>query len=178
MKSIYWSLLVFFFSVPSFAATGVMIKDEDMKSSASATSAVVGRAAKGAGVDILARQGGWTQISSAGKTGWVRILAVKSTAPTGGAGDVLGLVEAGTSKRDPNKVVAVAGLRGLNEEELKLARFNAGELMQLDRYASNRGDAEQFARSAGLQSAKLHYLPNPNKEKKPDNNSPWGDGGL
>jgi hypothetical protein len=179
MKAIVTLLLACLIPVSALAATGIMIKDEDMKSAASAASTVVGRATKGADVEILARQGGWTRISSAGKTGWVRILAVKSTAPTGGAGDVLGLVEAGTTKRDPNKVVAVAGLRGLNEEELKLARFDAGQMLQLDRYASDRSDAERFARGAGLQSAKVRYLPNPKKEQQQQNNANdiWGVGG-
>lgn len=177
MKPIFPMLLVFFFSAPVLAASGEMIKDEDLKSAADAASAVVGRAAKGASVQILARQGGWTQISSAGKTGWVRILAVKSTAPSGGAGDVLGLVEAGTTRRDPGKVVAVAGLRGLNEEELRQARFNPNELRILDDYMSTRAQAESFARTAGLRPAKFAYLPGP-KRQSDNNNSPWGDGGL
>ena len=159
------------------AATGVMTKDEDLRATAGAASAVVGRAAKGARVEILARQGGWTQVSSGGKSGWVRILAVKTDAPSGG-GDALGVLEATTSKRDPGKVVAVAGLRGLNEEELKLARFDAGELQLLDRYASNRAEAEQFARAAGLQAASVPYLPNPKREQRENNASPWGDGGF
>ncbi|MBP8902319.1 MAG: SH3 domain-containing protein, partial [Thiobacillaceae bacterium] len=100
-------------ATPAFAAPGVMLKDDELKATASAAAASLGRVAKGASVEILARQGGWTQVTSAGKTGWVRILAVKSSAPAAGAGDVLGLVQAGTSKRDPGKVVAVAGLRGL-----------------------------------------------------------------
>jgi len=178
MKPKFTMLLVLFFAAPVIAASGIMIKDESLKSSANAASAAAGHVAKGANVEILARQGGWTQISSAGKTGWVRILSVKSTAPSGGAGDVLGIVEAGTSKRDPGKVVAVAGLRGLNEEELKLAHFNADELMLLDRYKSDRTDALSFARSAGLQAAKVRYLPDPKKSQQQNNNNDlWGVGG-
>jgi hypothetical protein len=159
-----------------FAAPGVMTRDEDLKASAGAGAGVVGRVTKGATVEILARQGGWTQISGDGKTGWVRILAVKSTAPSGGgAGDVLGLVEAGTPRRDPGKVVAVAGLRGLNEEELKQARYNPAELMQLDRYASDRAEAERFAQAARLQPVKVRYLPNP-KQQTENKPAYWGDG--
>lgn len=177
MKAIVTLLLACLIPVSALAATGTMIKDEDMNSAASAASTVVGRATKGADVEILARQGGWTRISSAGKTGWVRILAVKSSAPGGGAGDVLGLVEAGTTRRDPNKVVAVAGVRGLNEEELKLARFNADELVRLERYASDRADAQSFARNAGLQAAKLAYLPKPKQATSQDGPAePWNYG--
>lgn len=178
MKPLSMLPFILFLAAPAWAAPGVMIKDEDMRASAGATAAVVGRAAKGASVQILARQGGWTQISSAGKTGWVRILTVKSSAPAAGAGDVLGLVEAGTARRDPSKVVAVAGLRGLTEEELKSARFSAGELAQLDRYASDRADAQGFARGAGLQATRVPYLPNPRKTRQQnDASDPFGFGG-
>ncbi len=177
MKLPYPSLLLFFFSVPVFAASGVMTKNEDLRASASASGAVVARAAKGASVEILARQGGWTQISSGGRTGWVRILAVRSTGQSASAGDVLGVVQAGTSKRDPGKVVAVAGLRGLNEEELKQAKFNGNEIKKLDGYTSTRQDAERFARDAGLKAGAVSYLPNPRKEQQ-QNDSPWGNGGV
>ena len=165
-------------AAPSWAAPGTMIRDEDMRASGSAGAAVVGRAAQGATVEILARQGGWTQISSSGRTGWVRILAVKSAAPATGAGDVLGLVEAATGKREPGKVVAVAGVRGLDEEELKSARFSASELVKLERYASDRADAQSFARSAGLQAVNVPYLPNPKKAQQENINvDPFGLGG-
>jgi hypothetical protein len=163
-------------ATPAFAAPGVMIKDDELKATASTAAASVGRVAKGATVEILARQGGWTRVSSGGKTGWVRILAVKSSAPAAGAGDVLGLVQAGTSKRDPGKVVAVAGLRGLNEEELRLARFNPDELLLLDRYASNRMDAERHARDAGLRPASVEYLPDPKQPQREVRPSSWSDG--
>ncbi len=163
-------------ATPAFAAPGVMLKDDELKATASAAAASLGRVAKGASVEILARQGGWTQVTSAGKTGWVRILAVKSSAPAAGAGDVLGLVQAGTSKRDPGKVVADAGLRGLNEEELRLARFNPDELLLLDRYASNRSDAERHARDAGLRPASVAYLPDPKGQQRENRPSSWSDG--
>jgi hypothetical protein len=52
-------------------------------------------------------------------------------------------------------------------------------MLQLDRYASDRSDAERFARGAGLQSAKVRYLPNPKKEQQQQNNANdiWGVGG-
>jgi hypothetical protein len=178
MKRILVLLCAWSIVAPVLASPGVMSKDEDLKASASAAADVVGRVAKGATVEILARRGGWTQVSSAGKTGWVRILAVKSGASGGGSGDLLGLVEAGTTRRDPGKVVAVAGLRGLNEEQLRLARFNPDELMQLDRYASDRADAERFARQVGLRPASIAHLPDPGRARKRDDKSgPWSDGG-
>jgi len=179
MKQLHWVLL-FCASIaaPAWAASGTMIKDDELRQSASSSAASVGRVSKGAGVEILARQGGWTQIRSAGATGWVRILSVKTNPESSGSG-ALGLIEMGASRRDPSRVVAVAGLRGLNEEELRGAHFNASELLRLDQYLSSRSDAEQFARSAGLRHLDVAYIepPKPQQGSTPSN-SPWGDGGI
>ncbi len=167
------------FASPVFAAPGVMLKDEALRASASATAAVVAQLAKGAAVDVLGRQGGWTRVSEGGRQGWVRILAVRSSAATSSAAGLGGLVEAGTRRSDGGRVVATAGLRGLDEAELKSARFDAGQLINLDKYQVDRAGAEQFARSAGLHQRDLGYLPAPhNKTPDKPQSSPWGDGGL
>jgi hypothetical protein len=96
---------------------------------------------------------------------------VRSTVSTSSAGDLAAL----TSKRDGSQVVAVAGLRGLNEEELKSAKFDAQALMQLDRYKADQAEASSFARAANLVSRKLSYLPEPKAEPSTTNSSQgWG----
>lgn len=159
--------------MPALAASGSMIKDEDLKASPKASAATVLRLKKGSAVEVLARQAGWTQVRANGKTGWVRILSVKSSVSTASAADLAALA----SRREPGKVVAVAGLRGLSEEELKAAKFDAQELAAMDRYQVDRAGAEQFARAAGLGRRQVAHLPVPQAEAKP-NNSPWGESGL
>jgi len=143
-------------ALPVWAAPGTMIKDEELKSSPSASAANVAGVAKGSAVEVLARQGGWTQVRANGRTGWVRILSVRGSVSTGSAADLAAL----TAKRE-GQVVAVAGLRGLNEEELKAAKFNAQELQLLDRYRSDDADATGFARAANLARRQVPYLPDP-----------------
>jgi hypothetical protein len=63
-----------------------------------------------------------------------------------------------TSRSNPSRVVAVAGVRGLNEEELRNTRYNAAELTRMDQYLTSRAEAEQFASSAGLRSLELAYF--------------------
>lgn len=171
-------LLILFclLTAPAFAAPGVMLKNDELRAAAGSAAAGIGRVAKGASVNVLARQGGWTQIRAGGKTGWVRILSVRINA-SASAADLAGLVAAG-SKRDPGKVVAVAGLRGLNEEQLRLARFNAGELVLLNHFVAGRAEAEQFAQSAGLRRAAIGYLSKPKAEQASGKASPWSEGGL
>lgn len=148
------------------AAPGTMIKDEDLRSSPSGMAAKVASVSKGSTVEVLARQGGWTQVRAGSRTGWVRILSVRSTVSTTSAGDLAAL----TAKRD-GQVVAVAGLRGLNEEELKTAKFNAQELKLLDNYKSDQVEAANFARAANLVSRKVAYLPEPKPESASTSNS-------
>ncbi len=166
-------LLTGLLALPAWAGTGSLIKDEDMKAEPTSSAATVKRVAKGSAVEILARKGGWTEIKTAGKVGWVRILSVKTNASGASAADLAAF----TSNRDNSQVVAVAGLRGLNEEDLKAAKFDAKELAAMDQFVASRAAAEQFAHSAGLVRRNLAQLPEPKTETK-SNNSPWGDNGL
>lgn len=160
-------------ALPAWATPGTMIKDEELKSSPSASAPKLASVAKGSSVEILARQGGWTQVRSNGRTGWVRILSVRGEVSTGSAADLGAL----TAKRD-NQVVAVAGLRGLNEEELKTAKFNAQELQVLDRYRADEADATDFARAANLVRRQVPYLPEPKAatSHRNDETNIWGEG--
>jgi uncharacterized protein YgiM (DUF1202 family) len=171
MKRSLLFLVIGLLTQSASASPGTMIKDEDLRSTPSGTSSKVASISKGSTVDVLARQGGWTQIRAGSRTGWVRILSVRSTVSTSSAGDLAAL----TSKRDGSQVVAVAGLRGLNEEELKAAKFDAQALMQLDRYKADQAEASSFARAANLVSRKLSYLPESKAEPSTTNSSQgWG----
>ncbi len=159
---------------PVFAAPGTMIKDEDLRSTPSATAAKVASVAKGSSVEVLARQGGWTQVRVGGRTGWVRILSVRASVSTTSAGDLAALA----SKRE-GQVVAVAGLRGLSEEELKSAKFNAQELVLMDRYKADQAEAAGFARIANLAGRQVPYLPDPKPAPSGNGNTGgnlWGIG--
>lgn len=139
-------------------AASVMLRDDDVRAAPDASAKVSGRFAKGMSVRILASQGGWTQVKGNGLTGWVRVLSVRAASSGQAGADLAGLVEAGTTSRDPGKVVAVAGVRGLDEAILKSASFNPDELRLLESYALGRAEAEQFALAAELVARKLPYF--------------------
>lgn len=151
----------------ALAAPGTVLRDEKLYSRPSATSSVAGRAAKGASVNILTKQGGWLRVSSGQTTGWIRLLSVRAgVGGLGGAGlgDVVG---AATTKSDPSRVVAVAGLRGLNNEDLKQAKFNADELARLDAWVVTPTQARNFASQSGLVAVNVPALPAPKSSSKP-----------
>jgi len=59
------------------------------------------------------------------------------------------------------QIVATAGIRGLDEEKLKAARFDAAQVTQLESLAVSAGAARNFAARGGLRSRPVAYLPDP-----------------
>lgn len=155
----------------ALAAPGTVLRNDKLYSQPNAASPLAGSVAKGTSVNILAKQGGWLRVSAGRSTGWIRLLSVRAGAGgLGGAGlgDVVG---AATRKSDPSRVVAVAGLRGLNDEDLKQAKFNAEELARLAAWQETPAAARSFAAQAGLKTAKVGELPAPQPAQS---SSPWG----
>jgi hypothetical protein len=152
------------------AAPGTVLRNDKLYSKPSSSAAVTANVPKGASVEILAKQGGWLRVSAGKSSGWIRLLSVRAGAGgLGGAGlgDVVG---AATTKSDPSRVVAVAGLRGLNDEDLKQAKFNADELGRLDAWSVTAAQARSFASQSGLVTANVAALPEP---KPQQSSSPW-----
>jgi hypothetical protein len=154
----------------ALAAPGTVLRDEKLYSQPSATSNVAGSATKGASVNILAKQGGWLRVTAGKSTGWIRLLSVRAGAGGLGGAGIGDVVGAATTKSDPSKVVAVAGLRGLNDEDLKQAKYNAEELTRLDALSVTTTQARSFAGQSGLAAVNVPALPEP---KPAQTSSPW-----
>ena len=145
----------------ALASPGTVLRDEKLYTQPSSGSAVAATVAKGASVNILSKQGGWLRVSSGKTTGWIRLLSVRAgEGGVGGAGlgDVVG---AATTRSDPSRVVAVAGLRGLNDEDLKQAKFNGEELARLGAWEVSTSQTQRFASQSGLVAVKVKGLPEP-----------------
>lgn len=161
------------------AAPGTLLRDESLRTQPSATAAVAALASKGAAVDIVTRQGGWLQVQTARSKGWVRLLSVRiGQGGSGGAGlgDVVGVA---TRQSNPSRVVSVAGVRGLSEEELKHAQFSPEELARLDKHAVTPSQARAHASKAGLAAVNVPSLSPPktrsDSSRTDSSNSPWTD---
>jgi hypothetical protein len=150
---------------PALAAPGTVLRNEKIYSQPSSASAVVGSATKGASVNILSKQGGWLRVTAGKTSGWMRLLSVRAGEGGLGGTGVGDVVGAATTRSDPSRVVAVAGLRGLNDEELKAAKFNAAELAQLDAWVVTVTQAKAFAGQASLVAVKVPALPEPKPAK-------------
>jgi hypothetical protein len=158
----------------ALAAPGTVLRNEKLYSQPRSSATVAANLAKGSSVNILSKQGGWLRVSAGKYTGWMRLLSVRAGAgglSGGGIGDVVG---AATTRSDPSRVVAVAGLRGLNDEELKQAQFNANELARLDAWNVTATQARSFASQSGLVVVNVPGLPTP-KPPPAKTSSSWGD---
>lgn len=168
------TMLLCMASASALAASGTVLRSEKIYSKPSSSSSVTANVAKGATVTILAKQGGWLRVSAGKYSGWMRLLSVRAGAgglSSSGVGDVLGVA---TTRSDPSRVVAVAGLRGLNDEDLKQARFNADELARLDAWNVTETQARSFASQSGLVAVNVPALPDP-RPAQANTSSPWGD---
>lgn len=157
-------------SASAWAAPGTVLRNEKLYSQPSAGASVTASVAKGASVDILAKQGGWLRVTAGKSSGWIRLLSVRAGAGGLGGAGIGDVVGAATTRSDPSRVVAVAGLRGLNEEDLKRAQFNADELARLDAVSVSPAQARSFAGQSGLAAVKVPALPEPKPEQS---SSPW-----
>jgi len=143
-------------SDPGVAVRSCQVMSEPFKDAQAVTSLKEGDA-----VEILKRKGGWLNVSSRGKTGWVRMLYIRrgeagsQPSVTTEASGVLGLA---TGRAGKGNVVAATGVRGLDEENLKEAEFNEKELQKLKTFATTAKEAKAFAKQAGLKAQQVPYI--------------------
>jgi hypothetical protein len=133
-------------------------RDSPLYSEPRLESAPVAQLKQGASGEVVAKEGGWLNLKTPAGTGWlfsfnVRFPAQKSEAADSGAG--LGRV---FGPRRTTGVASGIGIRGLDEEDLKQATFDAGQMKLLGDYAATRQAAEDAARATGLAPARVNYL--------------------
>ena len=145
-------LLACVISLAARAAPGSLLRDETLRQDAAADAPALAALGRGETVDILSRKGGWLRVASARGEGWVRLLSVRrgvaaQTAPLAELRDEL----APASRRLEARIVAVAGFRGIEEEE-KLEADALAALEKLGRFRVTAAAASAEAAGLGLNS--------------------------
>lgn len=145
----------------AFAAeSGTALKDDTLRKEPYADAKATGSLKRNTKVDILAKKGAWLQVKSGSATGWVRLLSVKRGAASTSS-ETAGVLGLASGRAGTGKVVSTTGVRGLNEEDLKSAKFSEEEVKQLEANTVSEASGKQFASAGGLQARKLEYLPQP-----------------
>lgn len=145
------------------AEGGAALKADEIKAEPFRDAQAVGKLATGDKVEIVGKQGGWLRVKSAKGNGWVRMLSIHRgdvRKPAAG-GEVAGLLGLASGRAGTGQVVATTGVRGLNEEQLKAAKYNEAEMKLLQSFASSRQEAQAFAAKGKLVPRSVDYLPEP-----------------
>jgi hypothetical protein len=140
------------------AETVTLERDSVLRAEPRTDAAAVASLTLGTTGEALSRQGAWVQIRAGTATGWLYSFNVRFGGTAGaaeGAGSVLGRI---FGPRQRISVTSTIGIRGLDEEDLKQARFDEGQVRQLDGFAATREQAEAHAADAGIAASRVDYL--------------------
>jgi hypothetical protein len=147
----------------SAAETGVLIRADVLRDKPFIDGAEIQKLAANAPVTIAARQGGWVQIDSGGKSGWVRTLNVRLGA--GGSAGGSSLLAASSLYRTGSSGTQVTtGVKGLGAGDISAASPNAAQLAMLNAQVVAPAAASEQASRNGLKTNQVEYL-KPGKKK-------------
>lgn len=126
----------------------------EVKSAPDFASPTVATLKRNEAVRIAAQQGLWFQLDLAGKPGFVRVndvrMAAAGAAAAGGRSAVAG-------KAGRGRVSETATVRGLDENDLRVAGFDAAQLARMQSYRVDAATAAREARARGWQETTLAY---------------------
>jgi hypothetical protein len=160
---VLFSAALFLPSVTLSAEKGSAIKADVIRAEPFADSKKTGDLNRGEQLEIVDKKGAWLKIKTSRAGGWVRLLSVKKGSGSGG-NQLAGVLDVASGRAGTGKVVATTGVRGLNEEELKNAKYNEAEVKKMESYTQTPEQGRQFAKSGGLKAIKFDYLPESLKE--------------
>lgn len=141
----------------SMAETGTALKADALRAEPFSDAKTLSAITKGESVDILSKKGAWLQIKTKKNTGWVRLFSVKRGV-AGSNNQVKGVIDVASGRTGTGKVISTTGVRGLNAEELKAAKFNEAEMNKLESFTLSADDGQKFATAGDLKAIKFAYL--------------------
>jgi hypothetical protein len=120
---------------------------------------VVAQLRQGTSGEVIARKGAWVNLRTASGSGWLFSFNVRFQAPgTAGAVGNPAARAPPAAASGPRRVTPTIGIRGLDEEDMRQARFDASQMKLLDQYAASKQDAANTARDSGLAPARVEYF--------------------
>lgn len=139
------------------AEKGVVIRAADLKAQPFLDAATSAAVAANQSVTITRRQGGWVLVESNGKTGWLRMLNVRTegggAAKPKSSGLAASLFHTGSSGK-----TVTTGVKGIGEEDIRNASPNPAQVAALATLAVDPAEATAKARQSGLKENTVAYL--------------------
>jgi hypothetical protein len=159
------ALLTTPYSVSALAESAVTLKETELKKEAAIDSPTLATLPGKSRVEVLKRQGGWTQIkptSELQSQGWVKMFSLKYGDPSTKSddGSALGSSLFNVARSGSSGTTVTTGVKGLEitKESLQNASPNRSELKLMHGYSVSKAEALQLASSGGLQKQSVPYL--------------------
>ena len=130
----------------------------DVRRTPAVNGAVVATLKQGAAVDVSGQQGLWYRVSvPSGASGYVRVNDVRMAyGKSASSADVAGVFGGHAGK---GRVSETAGVRGLDESDLRAAAFDGAQLAKMESYRESAQQAAGEMRHAGLRERSIAYKP-------------------
>jgi len=136
-------------------------KELNLRAAPKGDAGVIATIPKNTRFEVIGEQASWAQISTGKQQGWVLffyLIPAPSSNPET-MNDVKSSVGLLTGRQGTGQVTAVLGVRGLDEAQLKAAKFNAEELKRLESLPGSKQAAEGFAKEGKLAQRDIAFLP-------------------
>ncbi|MBZ0105925.1 MAG: SH3 domain-containing protein [Sulfuricella denitrificans] len=156
-------VLCFACSLSAAAETGTTVKDTELKKEPFIDAATLATLPGQTTVEILKRQGGWTQVKPpTADKGWVRMLNLRlgdgkprQEGSGSGIGALFNVARSGSSG-----TTVTTGVRGLDitKDTLQNASPNPGELKRMHGFSVSKAEALKLAGSAKLHKQSVEYV--------------------
>lgn len=158
MRSLITAIVLTMASGLALAEPAALLRDSELRANPRNDAALVQTLKGKAVVDITSRQGAWAQVKTTdGKTGWVRVLNLRTGSGQKGEGGLGALASVFKTGSSGNTVST--GVKGLSEEKLKEAQPNEEEAKRLGKQKVNESDARNYAKQGKLAAQPVNYLP-------------------
>ena len=141
------------------AEPGYATRDVELKAAPAGSAAAVGTLQKGVKFEIVGEKGAWSQVKAGSLSGWALSFYVMKGEPAAQTSMGQRLSEVWTLGSDRrSETTATIGVRGLDEEQLRSAQFNAEELKRLEANSLPNAEGEAFAKQGRLVQQQLNYF--------------------
>jgi hypothetical protein len=151
-------------AVPAWGVeTGYATREIELRAEPVAGAAVVSKVPAGQKFEIVSEEKAWVRIRAGAASGWTLLFYVMKGEPAQGVSAGRTASELWNLGTDRNKgqITSTIGIRGIDEEQLKAAHFDAGELKRLEAQLVDKEAGDAFATEGGLAARKVADLPDP-----------------
>jgi hypothetical protein len=168
MKSLIVVLVLLSAAALANAESAVTTRATELQASAKADAATLATLPENTKVNVLGRQGAWSQVKADDKNGWIRLMHLKfdtTGAPgaqaSGGSNPMGAMASLLTGGRTSNSAATTTGIKGLTADQVKNAAPNQAEFKKMQGYSATKGAAQSFSQRSKLSAAQVEYLADP-----------------